>query len=141
MEIGKNNRIEQTPIHDLNLPANPHGYWLFGSLDFQSGNMISSRARYDHFDTSPYSIGLSLTAYSFYHGIVYLTSPFGKNFLTCEIGIKYLACLCNGLSIGAPDFKFTDSGQSHGDTFAAIGHLAVQRALARHVEGVCAGQR
>ena len=42
MEIGKNNRIEQTPIHDLNLPANPHGYWLFGSLDFQSGNMISS---------------------------------------------------------------------------------------------------
>jgi len=42
VEIGKNNRIEQTPIHDLNLPANPHGYWLFGSLDFQSGNMISS---------------------------------------------------------------------------------------------------
>lgn len=45
MEIGKNNRIEQTPIHDLNLPANPHGYWLFGSLDFQSGNMISSLVR------------------------------------------------------------------------------------------------
>ena len=44
VEIGKNNRIEQTPIHDLNLPANPHGYWLFGSLDFQSGNMISSVA-------------------------------------------------------------------------------------------------
>ena len=44
LEIGKNNRIEQTPIHDLNLPANPHGYWLFGSLDFQSGNMISSAA-------------------------------------------------------------------------------------------------
>ena len=42
VEIGKNNRIEQTPIHNLNLPANPHGYWLFGSLDFQSGNMISS---------------------------------------------------------------------------------------------------
>ena len=41
VEIGKNNRIEQTPIHNLNLPANPHGYWLFGSLDFQSGNMIS----------------------------------------------------------------------------------------------------
>ena len=55
MEIGKNNRIEQTPIHNLNLPANPHGYWLFGSLDFQSGNMISSQARYDHFDTLPYS--------------------------------------------------------------------------------------
>lgn len=45
MEIGKNNRIEQTPIHNLNLPANPHGYWLFGSLDFQSGNMISSLVR------------------------------------------------------------------------------------------------
>ena len=44
VEIGKNNRIEQTPIHNLNLPANPHGYWLFGSLDFQSGNMISSAA-------------------------------------------------------------------------------------------------
>ncbi|EEG31066.1 hypothetical protein CLOSTMETH_01374 [[Clostridium] methylpentosum DSM 5476] len=56
MEIGKNNRIEQTPIHNLNLPANPHGYWLFGSLDFQSGNMISSQSRYDHFDTTPYSI-------------------------------------------------------------------------------------
>src|SRR5699024_743531 len=41
VEIGKNNRIEQTPIHDLILPANPHGYWLFGSLAFQSGNMIS----------------------------------------------------------------------------------------------------
>lgn len=54
MEIGKNNRIEQTPIHNLNLPANPHGYWLFGSLDFQSGNMISSQSRYDHFDTAPY---------------------------------------------------------------------------------------
>ena len=54
MEIGKNNRIEQTPIHDLNLPANPHGYWLFGSLDFQSGNMISSQPRYDHFDTAAY---------------------------------------------------------------------------------------
>ena len=54
VEIGKNNRIEQTPIHDLNLPANPHGYWLFGNLDFQSGNMISSQARYDHFDTAPY---------------------------------------------------------------------------------------
>lgn len=54
MEIGKNNRIEQTPIHNLNLPANPHGYWLFGSLDFQSGNMISSQGRYDHFDTYPY---------------------------------------------------------------------------------------
>ncbi len=53
MEIGKNNRIEQTPIHDLNLPANPHGYWLFGSSDFQSENMISSQARYDHFDTLP----------------------------------------------------------------------------------------
>lgn len=49
MEIGKNNRIEQTPIHDLNLPANPHGYWLFGSLDFQSGNMISSLVRTWHF--------------------------------------------------------------------------------------------
>jgi hypothetical protein len=35
------------------LPANPHGYWLFGSLDFQSGNMISSAARYNHFDTLP----------------------------------------------------------------------------------------
>ena len=45
VEIGKNNRIEQTPIHNLNLPANPHGYWLFGSLDFQSGNMISSLVR------------------------------------------------------------------------------------------------
>ena len=56
MEIGKNNRIEQTPIHDLNLPANPHGYWLFGSLDFQSGNMISSQPRYDHFDTAAYQI-------------------------------------------------------------------------------------
>lgn len=54
MEIGKNNRIEQTPIHNLNLPANPHGYWLFGSLDFQSGNMISSRSRYDLFDSPPY---------------------------------------------------------------------------------------
>ena len=54
MEIGKNNRIEQTPIHDLNLPANPHDYWLFGGVDFQSGNMISSRSRYDHFDTAPY---------------------------------------------------------------------------------------
>ena len=54
MEIGKNNRIEQTPIHDLNLPANPHGYWLFGSLDFQSGNMISSQPRYDHFDTAAF---------------------------------------------------------------------------------------
>ncbi|MDY2976911.1 MAG: hypothetical protein SOR90_05185, partial [Oscillospiraceae bacterium] len=53
VEIGKNNRIEQTPIHDLNLPANPHGYWLFGSLDFQSGNMISSQSRYDHFDIAP----------------------------------------------------------------------------------------
>lgn len=95
-----------------------------------TANSISSRARYDHFDTSPYSIGLSLTAYLFYHGIVYLTSPFGKNFLTCEIGIEHLACLCNGLSIGAPDFKFTDSGQSHGHAFAAVGHLAVQRALA-----------
>lgn len=52
MEIGKNNRIEQTPIHNLNLPANPHGYWLFGSLDFQSGNMISSQPRYDLFDTA-----------------------------------------------------------------------------------------
>ena len=56
MEIGKNNRIEQTPIHDLNLPANPYGYWLFGSLDFQSGNMISSQPRYDHFDTAAYQI-------------------------------------------------------------------------------------
>ena len=56
MEIGKNNRIEQAPIHDLNLPANPHGYWLFGSLDFQSGNMISSQPRYDHFDTAAYQI-------------------------------------------------------------------------------------
>lgn len=56
MEIGKNNRIEQTPIHNLNLPANPHGYWLFGSLDFQSGNMISSQPRYDHFDTAAYQI-------------------------------------------------------------------------------------
>jgi len=56
VEIGKNNRIEQTPIHNLNLPANPHGYWLFGSLDFQSGNMISSQARYDHFDTAPYML-------------------------------------------------------------------------------------
>jgi hypothetical protein len=54
VEIGKNNRIEQTPIHDLNLPANPHGYWLFGNLDFQSGNMISSRSRYDLFDSPPY---------------------------------------------------------------------------------------
>ena len=106
-----------------------------------TANSISSRARYDHFDTSPYSIGLSLTAYSFYHGIVYLTSPFGKNFLTCEIGIEYLTCLCNGLSIGAPDFKLTDSGQSHRNAFTAVGHLAVQRALTRHVESVCAGQR
>ena len=57
MEIGKNNRIEQTPIHDLNLPANPHGYWLFGSSDFQSENMISSQPRYDHFDTAAYKIG------------------------------------------------------------------------------------
>ena len=56
VEIGKNNRIEQTPIHNLNLPANPHGYWLFGSLDFQSGNMISSQPRYDHFDTAAYSV-------------------------------------------------------------------------------------
>ncbi|MDY3906862.1 MAG: hypothetical protein SOZ47_08700, partial [Lawsonibacter sp.] len=65
VEIGKNNRIEQTPIHDLNLPANPHGYWLFGSLDFQSGNMISSQPRYDHFDTSPYCIlkGLWVSAW------------------------------------------------------------------------------
>ncbi|HIZ93374.1 MAG TPA: hypothetical protein H9963_02770, partial [Candidatus Flavonifractor avicola] len=54
VEIGKNNRIEQTPIHDLNLPANPHGYWLFGSLDFQSGNLISSQPRYDHFDTAAF---------------------------------------------------------------------------------------
>jgi hypothetical protein len=54
VEIGKNNRIEQTPIHDLNLPANPHGYWLFGSVDFQSGNMISSQPRYDHFDTAAF---------------------------------------------------------------------------------------
>ena len=52
MEIGKNNRIEQTPIHDLNLPANPHGYWLFGSLDFQSGNMISSPASHWQIDVS-----------------------------------------------------------------------------------------
>ena len=56
VEIGKNNRIEQTPIHNLNLPANPHGYWLFGSLDFQSGNMISSQSRYDRFDTSAYLV-------------------------------------------------------------------------------------
>ena len=40
-------------IIQFELGWNPHGYWLFGSLDFQSGNMISSRSRYDHFDTSP----------------------------------------------------------------------------------------
>jgi len=52
VETGKNNRIEQTPFHDLNLPANPHDYWLFGGVDFQTGNMISSQPRYDHFDTA-----------------------------------------------------------------------------------------
>jgi len=48
----------------LNLPANPHGYWLFGSLDFQSGNMISSQPRYDHFDTSPYDVTPFILLYS-----------------------------------------------------------------------------
>ena len=54
------NREEQqdrtSNIIQFELGWNPHGYWLFGSVDFQSGNMISSAARYDHFDTLPYKI-------------------------------------------------------------------------------------
>ena len=65
VEIGKNNRIEQTPIHDLNLPANPHGYWLFGNLDFQSGNMISSQPCYDHFDAAAYGASTHLSYHKF----------------------------------------------------------------------------
>lgn len=53
LEIGKNNRIEQTRFLDLNTPANPHDYWIFGYVSYHLSNMISSAPRYGRFATSP----------------------------------------------------------------------------------------
>ncbi|MDY5008541.1 hypothetical protein, partial [Candidatus Allofournierella merdipullorum] len=126
VEIGKNNRIEQTPIHDLNLPANPHGYWLFGSLDFQSGNMISSRSRYDHFDTSPY---LSQHQHLRKRGEL-----MGRTKKNIQLKIPEKPRKIKGFRSGSYRIATTISSRSRYDHFDTSPYLIFKHRLARYLE-------
>ena len=61
----------------LRIPEKPHKIKGFRSGSYRVATTISSRARYDHFDTSPYRACLT-GAYLFYHAMTENTSAFSE---------------------------------------------------------------
>lgn len=61
----------------LRIPEKPHKIKGFRSGSYRVATTISSRARYDHFDTSPYRACLT-GAYLFYHAMAENTSVFSE---------------------------------------------------------------
>ena len=61
----------------LKIPETPRKIKGFRSRSYQVATTISSRARYDHFDTSPYRACLT-GAYLFYHAMTENTSAFSE---------------------------------------------------------------
>ena len=61
----------------LRIPEKPHKIKGFRSESYRVATTISSRARYDHFDTSPYRACLT-GAYLFYHAMTENTSAFSE---------------------------------------------------------------
>lgn len=61
----------------LRIPEKPHKIKEFRSGSYRVATTISSRARYDHFDTSPYRACLT-GAYLFYHAMTENTSAFSE---------------------------------------------------------------
>lgn len=61
----------------LRIPEKPHKIKGFRSGSYRVATTISSRARYDHFDTSPYRACLT-GAYLFYHAMTENTSVFSE---------------------------------------------------------------
>ena len=61
----------------LRIPEKPHKIKGFRLGSYRVATTISSRARYDHFDTSPYRACLT-GAYLFYHAMTENTSAFSE---------------------------------------------------------------
>ena len=61
----------------LRIPEKPHKIKGFRTGSYRVATAISSRARYDHFDTSPYRACLT-GAYLFYHAMTENTSAFSE---------------------------------------------------------------
>ena len=77
--LGKRGELmgRTSKIIKLRIPEKPHKIKGFRSGSYRVATTISSRARYDHFDTSPYRACLT-GAYLFYHAMTENTSAFSE---------------------------------------------------------------